>query len=88
MEYMASGLPVVATDLGGNSEVIDKNRGILVGKGDARALSEGIKLLAANEDLRLQMGINSRRKVMENFMWDRVGPQIEEVYENVFKAPD
>lgn len=43
LEAMASGLPIIATDVGGVSEVIDNNTGILVPASNANKLSKAIQ---------------------------------------------
>ncbi|MBT1700925.1 glycosyltransferase family 4 protein [Fulvivirgaceae bacterium PWU4] len=55
LEAMASGLPSIATRVGGIPDVIhDGSNGFLVESKDAAALSEKIRLLAENESLRRQ----------------------------------
>ena len=52
-ESMASGLPIVATDVGGVSSTLDEGRaGLLVPPRDVRALVAGIELLSGDEQLR------------------------------------
>jgi glycosyltransferase involved in cell wall biosynthesis len=48
LEAMSSGLPVVATRVGGVSEVVGPNEGILVPPGSAEALADGLERLVSN----------------------------------------
>ena len=49
VEAMGSGLPVVATDVGGVPELLAHNRGVLVTQGDADALRKALDLVLAGE---------------------------------------
>lgn len=64
LEAMASGLPVIATRVGGNPEVIDDEvNGYLLESEDAKAIAERISLLIKNNLLRRNMGEAARKKV-------------------------
>jgi glycosyltransferase involved in cell wall biosynthesis len=84
MEAMAEGLPVVASDIPANAEVVaDGVNGVLFRVGDAEALAAGIRRLAGDEALRSRLGAESRRKVEERF---NVGRRVAEelaVYEEL-----
>ena len=61
LEAMASGLPVVATDIYGNRElVVDGDNGVLVPSGNAAALCKALVRLAQDPDLRQRLGGRSR----------------------------
>jgi glycosyltransferase involved in cell wall biosynthesis len=64
MEAMASGLPVVSTDVGGIPEVVPQNAGILVPQKDAYALAKAIRTIAElGEPARKKMGEEGKRYV-------------------------
>ena len=66
LEAMASGLPSIACNVGGVSEiVIDRKTGMLVEPGDVKGLSEAILELYANNELRAQLSVNGRKKIIE-----------------------
>jgi glycosyltransferase involved in cell wall biosynthesis len=68
LEYMAAGLPVVSTDVGGVPEIVhDGQTGLLVPRGDSRGLAEGIGRLIADPELAERMGQNGRRLQQERF---------------------
>jgi glycosyltransferase involved in cell wall biosynthesis len=68
MEAMASGLPVISTQLSGIPELVDDGRtGILVAPGDAAALALALKKFYENPALRLSMGRAGREKVLREF---------------------
>jgi glycosyltransferase involved in cell wall biosynthesis len=58
LEGMRAGLPIVATDVGGNSELVkDGINGCLVPRGDEQALRLAISRLLGSPALRSKMGI-------------------------------
>lgn len=68
MEAMASGLPVVASDLSGIPELVDSGlTGILVPPQDPEAIADALETLARDVDLRVSMGRAGREKVMQEF---------------------
>lgn len=67
LEAMASSLPVVATPVGGNPEVvIDQETGLLV-PGNARAIADAISLLCLDTRRRRLMGDAGRWRVIRHF---------------------
>ena len=64
LEYMAAGLPVVATDCGGNSELVENGKtGWLIPAGDEAALAEALLLLLSAPDEVKEMGRRGRAVV-------------------------
>ena len=79
-EYMASGLPVVASRLGQLAELIqDGVNGMLVPPGDAAALAEALTCLAADPKLRATLGQAGRDYVRRHHTWDRIAARILDV---------
>lgn len=69
---MASGLPCVATDVGGTREaVVDGETGILVPPADPAALAEGIRTIIDRPEDGRRMGGNARSKVVREFSAER-----------------
>jgi glycosyltransferase involved in cell wall biosynthesis len=68
MEAMASGLPVISSQLSGIPELVDDGHtGILVQPGDAKALALALQKLYENPELRFKMGRAGREKVLREF---------------------
>jgi len=68
IEAMAAGLPVVATDVGGTSSVVEQDRtGHLVAAGDAPAVAASCLRLARDPELRARMGSAARGAVNPAF---------------------
>lgn len=71
LEAMASGLPVVATDVGGNREaVIDGEGGAVVRPLDPSAIAEAVLKLAGARDHLAGIGAANRQRVAEVFSLD------------------
>jgi sugar transferase (PEP-CTERM/EpsH1 system associated) len=68
LEAMASGLPVVATDVGGNPELlVEEQTGELVPSGDVEAMAERIASLASDPVRSAAMGAAGRKRVEQLF---------------------
>ena len=84
LEAMASGKPIVATNVGGIPEVVESSKsGILVGPGDEYALAKVIFSLLKDENLRNELGKNGRKAVEKRYSWDIISGKIEEVYQKL-----
>jgi glycosyltransferase involved in cell wall biosynthesis len=84
VEAMAAGIPVVATRGGAFSEIVnDGKAGILVNRGDENSLAKAINLLLSDNDLRLSMGKEARKRAMELFSWDIIVKNLVDLYDDV-----
>lgn len=80
MEFMLAGIPVVATNVGGNPELVDDGvTGLLVEPGNSQALYSKLSLLLSSPDKCLNMGDRAREKILKEFSvdsmmanWDKV----------------
>jgi phosphatidylinositol alpha-mannosyltransferase len=89
LEAMASGKPVIASNLPGvRSVVSDGQDGLLVQPGDASALSQAMGRLLGDPQLRQHMGQQGRRKVEAQYAWPRIIPRLVEVYEQALAEGD
>lgn len=81
MESMATGIPVIASAVGGVNEIIeDRTSGLLVPGGTADQLAEAIEQLSANDDLRKELGENGRKRVLEKFLLADSIKRLEGIY--------
>jgi glycogen(starch) synthase len=79
-EALASGLPVVASDVGGIPEVVhDGVTGLLVPPGDVDALAAALDRLAADPGLRTRLSAGARARAAE-YAWPRLAAQVAAVY--------
>ena len=68
VEAMASGLPVIAANSIGPSEIVDHElNGFLVPKGNEKELENSLNYLIENPEIRKKMGSEGRRKVLKNY---------------------
>ena len=81
MEAMASGLSVIASDVGGiKSLVQDGHRGKLVHPADTAAISGAILGLLADKDKARTLGENARRFIRDNFSQGKMILETEKLY--------
>lgn len=81
LESMSAGLPVLATDVGGNAEALDGGKaGRLVPSGDPQAMAAAILDLARNPGLRRELGALAERRVRVHFSIDGCVDRYERLY--------
>jgi len=84
LEAMACGLPSIATDVDGSSEVINHGQtGLLVPPKCPETLSESIQDLLADGQKRKNIGNSGRRYVKENYDWSKIADKFAEIYASV-----
>jgi sugar transferase (PEP-CTERM/EpsH1 system associated) len=84
LEAMASGLPVLATRVGANAELVSHGRsGLVVEAGEVESLAAGMVALATDPDAAHRMGAAGRRIVQERFSLQAMVSAYETVYERV-----
>ena len=84
LEAMASGKPVVTSDMPGMREVVvDGTDGLLAEPLDSHDIADKIKRLLEDDDLRKRFGANGRMKVEQRFTWERVTKLTEEAYKKL-----
>jgi glycosyltransferase involved in cell wall biosynthesis len=86
IEAMRSGLPIIATDVGGVSEsVINNFNGICVDRRDEHSLALAIRRLILDESLRVEMGIRSRSLYESKFTFETMAKETVSEYINILK---
>ena len=87
-EAMACGLPVIATWAGALPEVVGEQGegGILVPARDPAALAFHIKGLLHDERRMEKMGELARKRIAENFTWEKAGRDIIQAYQETRRA--
>lgn len=81
LEAMATGLPVIATRVGGTPGLVDDRRtGLLVPPDDAPALAQGILRLLESPAMAIEMGTQGRARALAEFGMDRMLEQVDAFY--------
>jgi L-malate glycosyltransferase len=80
LEAMAARLPVIAYNVGGNSELINNERGALVSPGDENTFAAAIIHLLSDSNFRAGQGANALQFVERNFTLDRIRANYEDLY--------
>jgi glycosyltransferase involved in cell wall biosynthesis len=85
MEYMAAGLPVVATSVGGIRDLVEDGvHGILTPRGDPEAIGNALADLLGDEGRRRAMGNAARARQTREFSLDAVVRRVEDLYDRLF----
>jgi sugar transferase (PEP-CTERM/EpsH1 system associated) len=81
LEAMSSGLPVIATRVGGADELVEhEHTGVLVAPSDPPAMAAAIRRLLENQQLRQSMGAAGRRRAETEFSVTRMIAAYEDMY--------
>lgn len=81
MEAMASGCACVASDVGGNSYLIQNSvSGLLFPAGDVEALRAHIKRLIDDPAKRMAIGEAARKRIEDMFSWNVVGKRYQQLF--------
>jgi L-malate glycosyltransferase len=80
IEAMAAGIPCVAYDVGGNSELLNEDCGRLITAGNENLFADAVEKLLADSALRERLGRNARQFALEAFGLDRIRRRYVELY--------
>ena len=83
-EYMAAGLPIIASDFNLFKDIIEKNKcGFCVDPFDIKQVSTYIKKLMDNPKLAIEMGQNGRKVVLKKYNWAIEEKKLLSIYQNL-----
>jgi glycosyltransferase involved in cell wall biosynthesis len=87
LESLSSGVPVVASDVGGIHEVVVTGQtGTLVPAGDPKALADAVLGLLRDDSYRTRLGANGRQRIVEEFSWQKAGDRTLELYQQIVEG--
>lgn len=88
IEAMASGTPVVASDVGGlQFTVVPEQTGLLCPPEDEVAFASAIDRILSQPEWRIELGKAARKRVEDLFSWDGVAAQLSDLYEESLAQP-
>lgn len=82
MEAMATGLPVICSEIRGNVDLIDRNGGFLINPIDLVSFTNAMSFLCQNREARISMGINNKQK-MNYFSEEAVELIMYKIYSSI-----
>lgn len=86
LEAMAHGLAVVATRVGGSTEVLAQGGGLLVEAGDARSLAHSLGSVIGSETLRHELGTAAREVVAQRYSVEAMVRVLDRTYQQVLEG--
>jgi len=88
IEAMACGRPCVATDVGGVTEALGDEAGLVVPPRNPAALADACLKLLRDNGMRRKMGAAARERAIEHFTVDRAISAFDEMYTRLGSPPD
>jgi len=85
LESAACGLPIIASDVGGMRDYLDRDCAIFVEKGSSQQMAQGIEDLISDSPRRESLGMASRKRAMQ-LDWPIVAEQMKQVYRQILGA--
>lgn len=84
LEAMASGKPIIASDVPGPQDIITHGKdGYLFEKGNITQLKEFLELLIENLDLREKLGRKARKTIEEKYTFEKIADMYLQLYEEI-----
>jgi glycosyltransferase involved in cell wall biosynthesis len=89
LEYMSAGLPVVASDVGGNSQIVrDGETGLLVPAQDANALAAALLRLLRDDPLASRLAQSGHALVKTHFSFERLVEETGQLYTELLRRKE
>ena len=89
LESMASGIPIVGTNVGGIPEIVeveDEVTGLLCQPNDSNQLAKNLETLISCTSMRQRLGANARKLAKSKFAWPIIAKQFLKVYESAIAS--
>jgi glycosyltransferase involved in cell wall biosynthesis len=84
LEAMAAKCPVIVSDTGGLSEIVDHDvTGVKVYSNDTESLAWGITKILQDDNFGKYLRENAYKKILEKYDWDKIAQQTRHMYESV-----
>ena len=84
MEAMATGVPVIATHVGGIPDLIEHEQsGILVAPKNPRALADGISRIVRDAPLRAELAKRAKERILNEFTVEKMVTKTSQLYDDI-----
>jgi len=84
LEAMAARSPVVVSDTGGLSEIVDHDwTGVKVYPNNPESLAWGIVKVLTDENYKKNLVENAYKKILDKYDWEKIAQQTKKIYEGV-----
>ncbi|MFL2943845.1 MAG: glycosyltransferase family 4 protein [Candidatus Poseidoniales archaeon] len=83
LEGMASGKPLILSDIPGVRDVISEKEGYIVEPLDPNAIAEALEKIWSAPEMAREMGKRGRERVEALFSWEKVSKDVEEVFNEI-----
>jgi glycosyltransferase involved in cell wall biosynthesis len=86
LEYMATGLPTIASRVGGNAELVEDGvTGLLVPPENSLAMADALLRLLRDPDLSRKMAEHGRKLAVENYSFERLIREVDALYTELLR---
>lgn len=86
LEAMAAGVPVIATKVGGNTEIVSQGGGVLVPTHDPAALTQAIHELILDHGRRVVLGQEARAVIESAYTTRHMTQRLSDVYRSILES--
>jgi len=84
LEAWAAGLPVIISDVGNVSEICrDRENALIIPPGNSQKITEAMKLLIDDNQLREKLGENGKEVVAKKYSWEKISKEFETIYKDL-----
>lgn len=83
-EYLAAGLPIIASDMSHYNEIMEKNNcGFCINPFDIDAITDKVRYLINNDQIAEEMGLNGRNAIEKYYNWENEEKKLIELYKTI-----
>jgi len=80
LEAMSAGRAIIGTNSGGMAEMLSNEAGVIIPPSDSKAIADAVINLISNNNKRIDLGLNARRKIEDAYNGEVIGALMEKQY--------